>query len=66
MKTYTTEDPVASFLYELMRDHVTPGIVERLVQLEEVRAPGDVWVLTNGHLGRYAADLAKRLKGAAG
>lgn len=66
MKSYTTEDPVASFLYELMRDHVTPGVVERIVRLEEGHAPGDAWVLSNGHLGRYAADLAKRLKGAAG
>ena len=48
---------LASFLYDLMRDHLTPGMVEDLVQ-ESV----DIEVAyTNGYLAQYALDMAKRL-----
>jgi hypothetical protein len=51
-------DKLTSFLYELMRDHLPPGIVETLVRnsgTSEVR-------YTNGWLAKYAEDLSKRLK----
>lgn len=46
-----------SFLYQLMRDHLTPGVVEKLVR--ESDEP-DVRY-TNGWLARYAEYLAKEL-----
>lgn len=50
---------LVSFLYELMRDHVTPGIVEELIRSSE----GEPEITyTNGWLARYAEDLANRLK----
>lgn len=48
---------LVAFLYELMRDHVTPGEVEAIVQ--GCSDPNVVY--TNGWLALYAADLAARL-----
>lgn len=58
-----TSDPLVSFLYELMRDHVVPGTVEKIVQedrfhLEEKREIS----LSNGYLAQYAEDVAARLR----
>lgn len=53
----TVNSKLVSFLYELMRDHVPQGILEKLViesQTSEVK-------YTNGWLASYAADIAKRL-----
>lgn len=54
------QDPRAlvSFLYELMRDHVPPGVVEHLV----ITSPAGLTTYTNGHLARYAKELADRLE----
>lgn len=45
-----------SFLYDLLRDHLVPSTVEKLVS----DAHPDVYY-TNGYLARYAADVAERL-----
>lgn len=49
------------FLYHLMRDHLTPGVIEALVM--EIEKPG--WtppaMFTNGWLAQYAKNLAARL-----
>jgi hypothetical protein len=51
-------DKLVSFLYELMRDHVPPGIIEAITNASE-----EIDVLyTNGWLAKYAEDVAKRLK----
>lgn len=50
------DDPLVRFLYLLMRDHVPSGVVEGIVQPEST-----VIQYTNGHLARYAQDLAARL-----
>jgi len=54
----TSSDPLAAFLYELMRDVIPPGDVERLlrnVSSAEVQ-------YTNGWLAEYAKDVARRLR----
>ena len=49
-----------SFLYTLMRDEITPGKLEALVQVTE--SEGDCKNLyTNGWLAKYAENLAARL-----
>lgn len=48
---------LTSFLYDLMRDHLTPGVVEELVQ----ESAAIEVAYTNGWLALYAFDLAKRL-----
>lgn len=48
---------LVSFLYELMRDHVLPGDVERLT-LDAMNQPV---LYTNGYLAKYAEDIAARL-----
>lgn len=45
------------FLYDLMRDHLTPGTVEEL--MEDVKSEEVSY--TNGWLAKYAEDLARRL-----
>lgn len=49
---------LTSFLYGLMRDHLTPGTVEELVQ-ESVAVEV---TYTNGYLAQYAFDVAKQLQ----
>jgi hypothetical protein len=55
---------LVSFLYELLRDHVTIGDVEAIVlQLERnPPTPESPDYFTNGWLARYAEDLAQRLQ----
>jgi hypothetical protein len=48
---------LTSFLYQLMRDHLPAGIVEKLAQ--ESTEPDVLY--TNGWLANYADDVAKRL-----
>lgn len=50
---------LVSFLYQLMRDHVTPGIVEEILN-ESIPEPNVLY--TNGWLAKYAEDVANRLK----
>lgn len=54
-----TTDPLVAFLYELMRDYVLPGDIEKLVRSSP---QGEIFRLTNGWLAAYAADIAVRLK----
>ena len=49
---------LVSFLYDLMRDHLPPGVIEKLVQ--EATEPDVTY--TNGWLALYAQDLAQRLQ----
>ncbi len=53
------DDPLVNFLYLLMRDHLSTGVVEGIVQSDLQR--GTLSEYTNGHLARYAQDLAARL-----
>jgi len=54
----TSDDKLVSFLYELMRDKITPGVVETLVNNSQ-QTPVE---FTNGYLANYAKYLAERLK----
>lgn len=51
-------DRLTSFLYELMRDHLPLGVVEKLVR--DSLEPDAAY--TNGWLAKYAKDLADRLR----
>lgn len=55
----TSSDPLVSFLYLLMRDHVTPGYLEELVRSSK---PDEESQYTNGWLATYAIDMARRLR----
>lgn len=49
---------LVSFLYELMRDHLPPGVVEEIV----LNSIGDSECkYSNGWLAKYAEDIANRL-----
>lgn len=52
------DDPLVRFLYLLVRDHLPAGAVEGIIQADE-----RVSHFTNGHLARYAQDMAARLTG---
>lgn len=68
MQPHHTTSPLVAFLYELMRDQVPVGVVERIVLTDEnARTAHDddpfEYVLTNGHLAAYAEEVAARLVG---
>lgn len=52
--------PLVSFLYDLMRDHLVPGKVERLV-IDAEACAGKKIIFSNGALAKYAQQLAKRM-----
>lgn len=54
-------DRLSAFLYELMRDHVTPGKIEELVR--NLPYPGEEIKYTNGWLASYCEDVAHRIVG---
>jgi hypothetical protein len=56
--TVQISSKLVSFLYELMRDYLTPGEIEKLVQASQ--EPNVTY--TNGWLAKYAQDLSNRLK----
>ncbi len=58
--THTTGDPLIAFLY------VPAGDVERLVRNGELPSEGDIYVLSNVHLARYAEELAIRFRPTSG
>lgn len=55
----TSSDPLVTFIYVLMRDHVTPGVVEETMLHHAAQES----LFTNGWLARYAKDVAARLRG---
>lgn len=58
--SYSNESPLVALLYRLMRDDVTPGVMEGAVQA--ALSHGDQPVqFTNGWLAQYAADIVERL-----
>jgi hypothetical protein len=55
-----SSDPLVSFLYILIRDHLPCGTVEGIYQ-KHVAGTGDS-EFCNGYLALYAKDLARRLQ----
>lgn len=55
-----TDDPLATFLYLLMRNEVTPGCVEGI--MKDVDLTGKVNRLSNGWLASHVIDIASRLR----
>jgi len=53
-------DPLVSFLYTLMRDHVTPGTIEKVLR-DGLYGP-EVVTYSNGFLAKYAEDVAAMIK----
>lgn len=49
--TVEYQDQLTSFLYELMRDHLTPGVIEKIVRNSESQ---DTTKYSNGWLAKYA------------
>lgn len=58
--TITSEDKLTSFLYELMRDHIPCGVVEKIML--HLHDEHETIFFTNGWLASYAKDIAERLK----
>ena len=56
-----SDDRVVWQIYTLLRDHVQPGVIERLVDDIE-SSDNKTATFTNGWLAHYAIDLARRLK----
>ena len=59
MKTEAYNDPVITFVYLLLRDELSAGVVEEIItQVEE--KPG-VITFSNGFIADYASDIVNRL-----
>lgn len=59
MDKVSDERRLVCFLYLLMRDHLTPGKVESLMEtIEKLEQPA---VFTNGFLAQHAQELADKL-----
>jgi hypothetical protein len=54
----SSDEPLVSFLYELMRDHIPVGIVEKVL----LNSPPGRTKFTNGYLAQYAREVAYRLR----
>lgn len=52
--------PLVSFLYTLIRDHVTPGQIEEIM-LRQMPKVGETTEFSNGYLANYAQDVATRI-----
>jgi len=52
MPKYSSADPLTSFLYLLMRDHLPVGTVVKLIADSST---GESCIFTNGHLAQFAA-----------
>lgn len=53
--------PLVALLFVLMRDHVTPGLMEEVFERHVAVAGGRTQQYSNGWLARHAQDLARRL-----
>lgn len=58
-------DPLVGLLYDLLRDHIQPGDLEKLVRNACTHAD-KIMVYSNGWLVRYAEDIVERLDKARG
>ena len=65
---FTTNSNLVAFVYELLRDHVLPGDMQKIVDDSDVHPnremtydTGPTWQLSNGWLARYARDIVRRL-----
>jgi len=55
---FKSKNKTVSLLYELMRDHIPPGIIEGIME----NVSDKECFYTNGWLAQYAEDIANRLK----
>jgi hypothetical protein len=53
-------DPLIALFYDLLRDHISPGVLEQLVR-EACLYDTTTKVYSNGWLAQYATDLVFRL-----
>lgn len=60
-KEVRTGDALASFIFDLLRDHVPFGKVEMILETMEDLGPNHV-VFTDPNLGKYCIDLANRIR----
>lgn len=58
-----THDPLVSFFYELMRDHIHPGVVEDILKHSTTLSATLAQLrVNNGWLAQYAQDVVQRLQ----
>lgn len=62
MKRDSSRDPLVAFLYVLMRDRLTSGAVENIMEKFVEPAQDKGYRFTNGYLAAYAKNLARRLR----
>jgi len=64
---FTTGSNLVAFVYELLRDHVLPGDMMKVVNDSDIEHTNDIdyekpmWRLSNGWLAQFARDIVRRL-----
>ncbi len=58
-----SNDPLVSFLYTLMIDHLPPGKVETIMGSVPINIDKEEESYTNGWVASYAKDVAARIRG---
>lgn len=58
--THKTNSGMVAFFYELLRDHVPMGIVEKIVS-EQEEGDWSTYELTNEYLAQYCEDIVQRI-----
>lgn len=53
-------DPMIALFYDLLRDHVAPGVLEDLVR-DACKSAASTKVYSNGWLAEHAKDIVNRL-----
>lgn len=62
--SHRTKSSLTALFYDLLGNHIPAGVLDRIVTaIERVRSedPSGSFILTSGHLARYAEDLAHRI-----
>lgn len=58
-----SRDRLTSVIYELIRDHVPPSTLEKIVRDLDMAGVDGETLFTNGWLASYAEDMARRIRG---
>ena len=58
MNPHKTKSSLVAFLYEVLRDEMSPGRMEAITRSSETKGE---YTLTNGYIAAYAEEIAARL-----
>ena len=61
-EAHKTTDPFVAFLYELTRDHVTPGVINKIISDQTCESMTEGWLLSDKEIATLAERWVQQLK----